>query len=85
MTTIRSWEGAHCRAGGTFHASDDNEGTGNFVVDSSADVSRGDGIRITSADAVPGEGNQVWGSASPGDETTKTPRYGLNIAGNVYP
>ncbi|GGR98061.1 hypothetical protein GCM10010169_48300 [Micromonospora fulviviridis] len=59
---------------------DDNEVRGNTVVDSSDDVSGRDGIRITSADAVSCDGNQVWGNVSTDDQTTRTQRYGLNIA-----
>lgn len=59
---------------------DDNEITGNTITDSSDDTSGRDGIRITSTDAVSCDGNRVWGNRATDDQTTRTQKYGLNIA-----
>ncbi|WP_446214987.1 CBM96 family carbohydrate-binding protein [Micromonospora sp. IBHARD004] len=62
---------------------DDNEITGNTITDSSDDTSGRDGIRITSTDAVSCDGNRVWGNLATDDQTTRTQKYGLNIASTL--
>ncbi|GAA4574610.1 hypothetical protein GCM10023176_41980 [Micromonospora coerulea] len=62
---------------------DDNEITGNTITDSSDDTSGRDGIRVTSTDAVSCDGNRVWGNVATDDQTTRTQKYGLNIASTL--
>ena len=62
---------------------DRNQVTGNTVTNSSDATSGRDGIRVTPVDAVTCDDNMVANNTATDNQTPKTQKYGLNIAGAV--